>query len=542
MPRSSRPALAFLLGGVVFSLACAQAPLYYSNQNQYFLHGLASVGVGLLREDWLAQTLDPTPAFSALVALTVHLLAPWTFHLFYGLLFGAYAAAMLGLFRVVVGEEVAARRWPAFFALFLAIHSALLRWCSYRWLGLDYPWYFQAGVAGQYVLGAMFQPSAFGVLLIAAVCLFARGQELWAIFLVAIAATLHSTYLLVGALLVLGFLATLVRERHVRRAALLGALALALVLPATLHVLVTFAPTSRATFAEAAQVLVNVRIPHHCRVDRWLDPIAGLQIAWIVLGLCLARGTRLFAALVPPFVLGVLLTLLQVATGSDTLALLFPWRVSVVLVPIATAVVLARLVAVLPFDGARVRVASGAMVVGLVGAGTWIMADRLAFHSSEEEVALMRFVERDKRTGDVYFLPVSVPDLAATTRGSLSSDFKPLPDKRKDARLIPVDLQRFRLHTGAPIFIDFKSIPYKDVEVLEWLERLRVAQFVQEQLRAGKVKEAVAELRRRGVTHLVVPATTSLAGAGLTEVYKDEFYRVYCLDAMRANTKSATVK
>ena len=39
--------------------------------------------------------------------------------------------------------------------------------------------------------------------------------------------------------------------------------------------------------------------------------------------------------------------------------------------------------------------------------------------------------------------------------------------------LIAVDLQRFRLFTGVPIYVDFKSIPYKDTEVLEWFRRLK---------------------------------------------------------------------
>ena len=38
----------FLLGTVVFALTYAQAPLYFSNQNQYFLHGLAAAGFGSL--------------------------------------------------------------------------------------------------------------------------------------------------------------------------------------------------------------------------------------------------------------------------------------------------------------------------------------------------------------------------------------------------------------------------------------------------------------------------------------------------------------
>src|SRR3977135_1083966 len=79
----------FLLGTALFAAAYCQAPLYYSNQNQYFLHGLANAGQGLLREDWLANTGDPTPVFSALVAFTAQTLHPWAFHVYYALLLGA---------------------------------------------------------------------------------------------------------------------------------------------------------------------------------------------------------------------------------------------------------------------------------------------------------------------------------------------------------------------------------------------------------------------------------------------------------------------
>src|SRR5205807_2098093 len=78
--------------------AYGQAPLYYSNQNQYFLHGLAEAGCGTLDEDWLANTLDPTPLFSAAVALTARFLDVRAFHLAHALLQGVYAAAMLAIF------------------------------------------------------------------------------------------------------------------------------------------------------------------------------------------------------------------------------------------------------------------------------------------------------------------------------------------------------------------------------------------------------------------------------------------------------------
>ena len=83
----------------------------------------------------------------------------------------------------------------------------------------------------------------------------------------------------------------------------------------------------------------------------------------------------------------------------------------------------------------------------------------------------MEFVRLNKEPGDVYFLPVKLPDRSKKPRGfvhSLSADFKPMPARKQDSRLIASDLQQFRLHTGAPIYVDFKAIPYKDVEVIEW--------------------------------------------------------------------------
>ena len=527
----------FLAGAAVFSAVYGLAPLYYSNQNQYFLHGLAQAGVGCLREDWLANTRDPTPVFTALVAFTVKYLHPWLFYLYYALLLGAYVAGMLGLFAFVVSRAVAIRRWPAFLALFVAIHSALARWCSYRCFGQDYPWFLQAGVAGQYVLGAYLQPSAFGVLLIVAVDLFVHGRLGLAGSCVGLAAIVHPSYLLAGGLLTLGFIAALVAERHFRQALGLGVFSLALVTPIIVHVVVVFGPTSAETFVQAQEVLVNLRIPHHSRPDRWMDAVAVLQLGWMLLALVLVRKTRLFLVLCVPFGLGVLLTLVLLLTGSPTLALLFPWRVSAVLVPIATTIVLSKLSAA-PIPGLEsttVRLAAGAVVAVCVSAGCWIRATGIAFRSGDEELGVMNFVRRTVQSGDVYFLPVTVPDLAKTTRGSLSSDFKPLPDKRQDARIIPVDLQRFRLYTGAPIYVDFKAIPYKDSEVVEWRDRIHRTQIVPKLLGTSCFSRAVAfaYLRELGVTHLIVPADARQAGDGPDMIYHDEYYRIYRIDQVR---------
>ncbi len=527
--RVSRLDLAgFLLLCAVAAVIYTQPPLYYSNQNQYFLHGLARAGEGLLREDWLAGTPDPTPVFSAGVAFTARNLYPWLFYGYYAILLGAYMASMLAIFAHVVGEDIVRRRWPIFLSGLLLIHSALLRWASYRWLGLDYPWYFQAGVANQYLLGAGLQPSVFGVLLVAAIALFVRGRPFLAATCIGLVATLHSTYLLAGGLLTIGFLAVLVGRKEFWRGAFIGGLALVLVLPVTAYVLRTFAPTTVDAFRGAQNILVTIRIPHHCQPRLWLDPIAVLQIGWIVLAMVLVRRTALAGVLGVTLALSAVLTGVQVVTGNDTLALLFPWRISAVLVPVATTVVLAKLVGYLPLNAERisVRAVLGTVVAGLATAGVWIMATGQGYQTNPNELGVLEFVRQTKRPGEVYFIPVKVPKLTQTTRGSLSSDFKPLPGKLQDDRLIPVELQRFRLPTGAPLYVDFKSIPYADIDVLEWSQRISKAEEIQNDLLTGREEKAIALLRREGVTHLVWPAGHRV-GEGVEMTYEDGYYRVY---------------
>lgn len=526
----------FLLGSALFAAAYCQSPLYYSNQNQYFLHGLARAGYGHLEGDWLANTVDPTPAFSTLVRVTAEHAHPWAFYAYHALLLGAYGAAMLALFLSLVGSDVAARRWPAFLVLFVLLHSGVARWLSYRVVNSDYVWFFQAGVAGQYVLGAMLQPSVFGVLLVVAIALFANDRPYLAGVSTGLAGAMHSTYFLPGALLTLGFLTSLLVQRRMRDAVGLGALALLFVLPAVIYAWVSFRPTSAEDFALAGDILVNLRIPHHSRTDLWLDTVAMVQLGGVVVAILLVWRTPLFLALLVPSLFAALLTVAQAVTKNESLALLFPWRISAVLGPIATTIVLARLLQVVPLEGAVVRAVSLIGVGLLVAGGVWISYNREAFRSDDDELPMLEFVRGSCASGDVYLIPVRVPELVAATRGSLSSDFKPLAQKKGDSKIIPIDLQRFRLHARAPIYVDFKSIPYKDTDVIAWRERLFRARDLYKTLAAGRAKEVDDDLRRLNITHVVVQAGTPIAGLGWELLHEDPAYRVYRIPAKPSAT------
>ena len=334
-PRFQLAALCSLAWGTLFGLAYGQAPLYTSNQNQYFLHGLAQAGRGNLGQDWLANTADPTPLFTGLVRLTAGLLDERLFYLYFLLLAAVYLHSLWGIADRLFGLSSSGGRSLLFLATFFVLHSAGLRIALGRFAGGGWEYLFDGGVAGQRLLGTVLQPSTFGVLLLLGVDQFLRGRPYRAAAAAAVSALLHPTYLLCAAVLV-GSMVWLLyrRERNLRMPLWAGGLALALVLPALVYNARTFLPASPA----ALQILAQVRLPEHAVVAEWIDPAAAVKLAVILLAIYLVRGSPLSAILAVGAGAALLLTVVQLLTGSHSLALLFPWRITTYLVPLASAV------------------------------------------------------------------------------------------------------------------------------------------------------------------------------------------------------------
>jgi hypothetical protein len=252
--------------------------------------------------------------------------------------------------------------------------------------------------------------------------------------------------------------------------------------------------------------------------------VDGLQLAWVAVGWLLVRRTRLAVPLLTAATLGLILSLVQLATDSPTLALLFPWRISALLVPIATAVMTARLAALVPAS----RLVDGLASLGLLllaGGGVAVQLAGLGYRTNDAEVELHAFVRGHAGPDDVYLLPVQIPALS-TGRGSASTTFTPPPRPKPGSNLIPVDWQRFRLHTGACIYVDFKSVPYADAEVVEWLRRMRQA----ETWYAGdwNAPHRRDELLREGITHVVTQADRPITADYLDEIPNvSSAYRLY---------------
>jgi len=264
---------------------------------------------------------------------------------------------------------------------------------------------------------------------------------------------------------------------------------------------ISFAAGDAGAAVQARQILVYFRIPHHAVVSEWLNLVALTKILLILTALFVARRTRLFLILAISNLVLLALTLLQVATGSTVLALLFPWRLSIFILPLSTAVLLGwlteKLIAARYFQRERSQKilmgASYGFIVIVVVIGVVRFTLDLGRKSSIPEYEMQAYIALNLEPGETY--------------------------------LTPIKMQDFRLATGAPVYVDFKSIPYRADEVIEWYRRIQPADRFYQSTDCDVLESILEE---EVVSHVV--SSRSLACPSLEIIYQDDSYLVYRVD------------
>lgn len=496
------------LFSLLFVAAYSQWALYTSNQNTYFVHGLAQAGLGYLRYDWLANTTDHLPVFSQLVRLSHQSISPTIFYFYHAVLIGLYIFSLSVIIQHTFKIDYQSPAFVFAFTILTFLHSwaiqvlmsrlpVLSKYAKLSDLLTD-------GVAGQYILGPIFQPSAFGVLLITSIALFLKRRPIWAVVMACLAGLLHPSYLFHALWLTVGYLVLLAREKGWAYVLRLGLLAALLVLPNVLYAWFHFRPTDAETFQLAQQILVEKRIPHHAKFGDWFGIEATIQVLICLLALIVVRRRpRLAPILLLLFLASLSLTLLQLITGSYTLALLFPWRVSILLVPLSTALLVGYLSTQLakwmetlaPNKRSIIFITNGLLIIVMSSAG--LAGTIIKTQRPESYFTLIKWVEEHVKPSDLFLIP-------------------------------PHDDQ-FRLHAAVPVLIDQKSHPYKDVEVVEWDHRVELANSF---YYAKENEEACSALARitqdYPITHIVIDKRTSHQCTLLSQSieYKDQTYQI----------------
>ena len=498
--------VSFLAWSLVFGVIYAQSPLYSNNQNTYFLHGLAKAGYGYLSNDWTATRQETMPVFSWLVYFSYmifHSKVP--FYIYYALLMGVYLYSMYDIMDLVFNLRKSKARTLLFLALFLAAHSAAMRFGLSRLVASESTFLLEGGVAGQRILGQVFQPSVFGVLLVLSISLFLRKKPFWSLVPIAVAVCFHPVYLLGGALLTIAYMWDIFHTEHsVKRPLLLGIVSLVLVAPALAYTIYMFSNPDPKLAQQALDVLVNFRNPQHALITSWLNWTVPVQALVLLGGLFVIRKTKLFTILLIVTAGVLVLTVFQAVTGNEWLAMIFPWRVSVLLVPMGTTILIAFGVTKFmdrmksPLQVERwVSLVSVLAIAGMIIIGAIRFQIESARQLENPALAMMNYVAAHKSPGDLY--------------------------------MVPSKMEEFRLITGAPILVDFKSTPDRDADVMEWYQRLQLISWFYNGNPdpCQALKDVVV---RYGVTHAVVEkGDTGTVCKSLPIVYKDAYYRIYAL-------------
>ena len=499
---SFKSIIAFFLVSILVVLIYTQSPLYSSNQNQYFLHGMAQAGLGSLNEDWLANTNDPTPLFTQMVRWTFLIFrSPFWFYIFYAFLMGLYFWCLFGIVDNLFYIRDSKLKSILTGTFILIAHSAALRFTIGNTLGENWRFLLDGGVAGQRLLGTVLQPSAFGVLLLAAIYLFMSDRPMWASTMAALAASIHPTYLFSAALLIAGFmLQTWLEEKCFTKGFRIGILALAIITPILIYIFINF--WGSEGMEKAQYILTEIRLPHHTMASQWLDITVYIKTFLVITALfALRRQKRIFIPLLVIFSGTVMLSTYQILTGSPFLALIFPWRPSALLVPIASSVLFAKMAdwltttIIMTYEGKRIYLESFCYLILVILCAAGIFHMKTAFDSMQiaKQRDMLEWVRENSKDGDRF--------------------------------LIPVNLETFRTATLRPAYVDYFAIPYSNSDVIQWYHRVLAANKF---FNSGSCDE-LYHLRHDGrLNHIVTErASNQPVCQNLKIVYQDDYYIIY---------------
>lgn len=455
------------LGLVCVALAAAIGfgcgAFYRSNQNSYLLHAVGPSQASLA-SDWLLETTDSFPVFSALARMTF---TWWGEGGLIALTIGFSFLGFLALGALTFSllhdhSERSSRAWLASGAVLIVAGSSIGVAVLVRTLPSDLfseLWTFTpvSGFGRQYLLSVpgLLQPSDAGVLLLGATAFVVAavlGTRRWPWFaaagLVLVTCALHASYLApvcvaLGAM----FLADVGHGRGARR--LPGYLGTAAV--ACLVVLFSN-PTARSSSmlsAGALEYLAFERAPHHTLITEWSGVQTGACCLLVLSGALLSR--RYFRSwwfanvMLVSLATSLLLALVVAVTRSATLACAFPWRISVVLVPVGCAIICVHLAV-------------------------------LALRTSPRVSPLLR--------GFVTLGAIALVVLGASKTIVTSPRHSPLVHELR-ARppagigLVALAAEDVRLNAAVPIFVDWKSPPYLPDELTEWIRRIEIVKRIE---------------------------------------------------------------
>lgn len=442
-------------------------------------------GFGYLENDWMVQTADPLPAFSAAIQFLFEHNLLWVTYLIQSFCVWIYAFFSFRMVNVIWNNRDVQSQW-LFYVFFFILHSPALFF--------DLHW----GLSFQYLIIQYLQPSSFSVLYIPTLYFFFRRKYLLSVVLMLIPALFHGIYILVGSALFFAcFSYFFVKEKPSRPIIIASIVYSIIALLILIFNFMSFQSDTGELSEQANRIIATERIPHHTSVYSIFRFDLIIKMIFLLSAIFWVRKP------LPKWILQVLALLLIPAILSTfllqnaTISLTTPWRFSVVLIPLGFIFFSTKLSEWINEKLGKSKIIPIISITAcLFISGLGIHWTALEFKKKIEGSEMLSWI--NSRQGQFYeatFLVHPVTKYA----------------------------ESFRLTTGIPIYVNWKTHPYDNAEVLEWFNRLQTAKHFYTREATSTEREDI--LKETNISHVVVRNDEEIAINGI-KVYEDEVFQI----------------
>lgn len=418
----------YLILSILFAITIQQLPLFQGN-SLHLIHAIKNFELNKLQNDWMANTTNHLPLFTIFNHFLIKLASLKIIYLIH---FCLLSLCSLFLF-LICKTKFEDLNNPYLSIIWFSIFTIIYHENS-----------FFGGVAGQDVINEGYQPASFGVLFFVGLYFFLINKNFYSILFICLAASFHPTYVLHSGFLLLGIFTYYVVKKEYATLIRVSIIYFILILPITLYIIINFFFIDKNLILEGQKILLD-RAVHHAAIQSWFSYKDLISILIYLISLMIIFEKKKF--FIPFLVFGfasIIFSFTQFFIQSNTLALSFPWRSSVFLIPISTMIIFSFLIKFFFVQKKYLKILS--IILIFFSISFFSIKNHLIENSNKIFYTKMKLVQKIREN----YINI-------------------------DRLLIPVYLEDIRLNVGIPIFVDWKHPPFKFNEIIEWKKRMTLA-------------------------------------------------------------------
>ena len=419
----------YLILSVLFAITIQQFAFYKGN-SLHLLYAIKDFEFNKLQYDWIANQTNHLPLFTYFNNIILKIFPVNFLHSVHFILLSSCALFLFLICKYIFEDLNKISLSLLWFSLFMFVYH------EHSLFG---------GVAGQDVINEGYQPASYGVLFFIGIYLYLIKKNSYAIFFICLSASFHPSYVLHSGFLIIGILGYFFFQKEYKKFLKILVLYSVLILPITIYVIYNFLLLDNEIILKGQNILLE-RIPHHASIENWFSYKDLISILVYIVSIILVyKNKRIFIPLSIFGFFSISLTLIQFLTEIDSLALSFPWRASVFLMPLSIMIIISYFLKKFLTNKSNLNLLSSFVFIFIWS--FFLINNHFLKDANKDFYKELELTEK------------------------ININYKSI-----NRLLIPVNLMNIRMNTGLPIFVDWKHHAFKYNEIIIWKQRLDLVQ------------------------------------------------------------------